>query len=122
MKPCTADGGKLVPTGFADGRLGPMGDAVEQTCNANRKKRLAMTGRDDRARIDPAFCCLKTIAWIRKVELRGLANVDWLFVVARAFKLIRLPKPYRDQHDEGDVFRATVRLDRTTSARLHPDS
>jgi hypothetical protein len=52
----------------------------------------------------------------------GLANVDWPFVVASAFNLIRSPKPCRDQHDEGDVFRATVWLDRTTSDRLHPDS
>jgi hypothetical protein len=46
-----------------------------------------------RPRIEPAFGCLKTIAWIRKVKLRGLANVDWLLVFASAaFNLIRLPK------------------------------
>jgi transposase len=46
-----------------------------------------------RPRIEPAFGWLKTIAWIRKVKLRGLANVDWLFVYASAaFNLIRLPK------------------------------
>jgi transposase len=46
-----------------------------------------------RPRIEPAFGWLKTIAWIRKVKLRGLANVDWLFVFASAaFNLIRLPK------------------------------
>jgi hypothetical protein len=46
-----------------------------------------------RPRIEPAFGCLKTIAWIRKVKLRGLANVDWLLVfVSAAFNLIRLPK------------------------------
>ncbi len=44
-----------------------------------------------RPRIEPAFGWLKTIAWIRKVKLRGLANVDWLFVFASAaFNLIRL--------------------------------
>jgi hypothetical protein len=46
-----------------------------------------------RPRIEPAFDWLKTIAWIRKVKLRGLAKVDWLFVFASAaFNLIRLPK------------------------------
>lgn len=46
-----------------------------------------------RPRIEPAFGWLKTIAWMRKAKLRGLANVDWLLVVARAaFNLIRLPK------------------------------
>ena len=46
-----------------------------------------------RPRIEPAFGWLKTIAWMRKVKLRGLANIDWLFVFASAaFNLIRLPK------------------------------
>ena len=46
-----------------------------------------------RSRIEPAFGWLKTIAWIRKVKLRGLANVDWLLVFASAaFNLMRLPK------------------------------
>ena len=46
-----------------------------------------------RPRVEPAFGWLKSIAWIRKVKLRGLAKVDWLFVFASAaFNLIRLPK------------------------------
>jgi hypothetical protein len=46
-----------------------------------------------RPRVEPAFGWLKTIAWIRKVKLRGLEKVDWLFVFASAaFNLIRLPK------------------------------
>jgi transposase len=46
-----------------------------------------------RPRIEPAFGWLKTIAWMRKVKLRGLPNVDWLLVFASAaFNLIRLPK------------------------------
>jgi transposase len=46
-----------------------------------------------RPRIEPAFGWLKTIGGIRKVKLRGLANVDWLFVFASAaFNLVRLPK------------------------------
>jgi hypothetical protein len=46
-----------------------------------------------RPRIEPAFGWLKTIAWMRKVKLRGLAKVDWLLVFASAaFNLIRLPK------------------------------
>ena len=44
-----------------------------------------------RPRIEPAFGWLKTIAWIRKVKLRGLAKVDWLFRFASAaFNLRRL--------------------------------
>jgi transposase len=44
-----------------------------------------------RPRIEPAFGWLKTIAWMRKVKLRGLAKVNWLFVFASAaFNLIRL--------------------------------
>jgi transposase len=46
-----------------------------------------------RPRIEPAFGWLKTIAWIRKVKLRGLPKVDWLFVFASAaFNVIRLSK------------------------------
>ena len=46
-----------------------------------------------RPRIERAFGWLKTIAWMRKVKLRGLAKVDWLFVFASAaFNLIRLPE------------------------------
>jgi hypothetical protein len=36
---------------------------------------------------------LKTIAGVRKVKLRGLEKVDWLFVFASAaFNVIRLTK------------------------------
>jgi Transposase DDE domain len=46
-----------------------------------------------RPRIERAFGWLKTIAGIRKVKLRGLANVNRLFVFASAaYNLIRLPK------------------------------
>ena len=46
-----------------------------------------------RPRIEPAFGWLKTIAWMRKVKLRGLAKVDWLMVFASAaFNVLRLPK------------------------------
>jgi transposase len=46
-----------------------------------------------RPRIEPAFGWLKTIAWMRKVKLRGLPNVDWLFVFASAaFNVIRVSK------------------------------
>lgn len=44
-----------------------------------------------RPRIEPAFGWLKTIAWLRKVKLRGLAKVNWLLVFASAaFNLLRL--------------------------------
>jgi len=46
-----------------------------------------------RPRVEPAFGWLKTIGWMRKVKLHGLAKVNWLFVFASAaFNLIRLPK------------------------------
>jgi transposase len=46
-----------------------------------------------RPRIEPAFGWLKSIALLRKVKLRGLANVDRLFIFASAaFNLLRLPK------------------------------
>jgi transposase len=44
-----------------------------------------------RPRIEPAFGWLKTIAWLRKIKLRGLANVHWLVCfAAAAFNLRRL--------------------------------
>lgn len=44
-----------------------------------------------RPRIEPAFGWLKTIAWMRKVKLRGVANVEWLFVFASAaYNVLRL--------------------------------
>ena len=46
-----------------------------------------------RPRIEPAFGWLKTIGGLRKVKLRGLPKVDWLFVFASAaYNLLRLPK------------------------------
>jgi transposase len=44
-----------------------------------------------RPRIERAFAWMKTIGWLRKIKLRGLANVDWLVVFASAaFNLRRL--------------------------------
>jgi transposase len=44
-----------------------------------------------RPRVEPAFGWLKTIAWLRKIKLRGLSKVDWLVVFASAaFNLRRL--------------------------------
>jgi transposase len=74
------------------------------TQNVNRLGGSAIDGRTSRhdgyaqsqacrPRVEPAFGWLKTIAWIRKVKLRGLPKVDWLFVFASAaFNLCRLPK------------------------------
>jgi Transposase DDE domain len=68
----------------------PGGSAIDD--RTTRHVGYAMS-QHARPRIEPAFGWLKTIAWIRKVKLRGLANVDWLFVFASAaFNLIRLPK------------------------------
>ena len=43
--------------------------------------------------IERPFGWMKSVGWIRKVKLRGLEKVDWLFVFAcSAFNLIRMPK------------------------------
>jgi transposase len=68
----------------------PGGSAID--ARTTRHEGYAMS-QHARPRIEPAFGWLKTIAWMRKVKLRGLPNVDWLFVFASAaFNLIRLPK------------------------------
>jgi transposase len=68
----------------------PGGSAIDG--RTTRHEGYAMS-QHARPRVEPAFGWLKTIAWMRKVKLRGLPNVDWLFVFASAaFNLIRLPK------------------------------
>ena len=68
----------------------PGGSAID--ARTTRHAGYAMS-QHARPRIEPAFGWLKTIGWLRKVKLRGLANVDWLVVFASAaFNLIRLPK------------------------------
>jgi transposase len=68
----------------------PGGSAIDD--RTTRHPGYAMS-QHCRPRIEPAFGWLKTIGWIRKVKLRGLANVDWLFVFASAaYNLMRLPK------------------------------
>jgi transposase len=81
-----------------------LGVTPHVTQNVSRSGGSAIDGRTTRhpgyaqsqharPRIEPAFGWLKTIAWLRKVKLRGLANVDWLLVfAAAAFNLRRLPK------------------------------
>lgn len=72
--------------------------------NTNRSGGSAIDGRTTRhegyaksqharPRIEPAFGWLKTIAWLRKIKLRGLPNVHWLVCfAAAAFNLRRLTK------------------------------
>ena len=68
----------------------PGGSAIDS--RTTRHAGYAMS-QHARPRIEPAFGWLKTIAWMRKVKLRGLPKVDWLMVFASAaFNLIRLPK------------------------------
>jgi hypothetical protein len=46
-----------------------------------------------RPRVERPFAWMKTIGWIRKAKLRGLPNINWLFIFASAaFNLVRLPK------------------------------
>jgi hypothetical protein len=50
-----------------------------------------------RPRIEPVFGWLKTIAWLRKIKLRGLPKVEWLVVFASAaFNLLRLPQLFAE--------------------------
>ena len=68
----------------------PGGSAIDQ--RTTRHDGYAKS-QHARPRIEPAFGWLKTIAWMRKVKLRGHAKGRRLFVFASAaFNLIRLPK------------------------------
>ena len=68
----------------------PGGSAIDG--RTTRHEGYAMS-QHARPRIEPAFGWLKTIAWMRKVKLRGLPKVDWRLVFASAaYNLIRLPK------------------------------
>ena len=70
----------------------------------NTHRRSAIDGRTTRRAgyrisllkrwlVEKPFGWLKTIGPMRKVKLRGLAKVDWLFVFsASAFNLLRIPK------------------------------
>ena len=81
-----------------------LGVTPHVTQNRTRRGGSAIDGRTPRhvsyqqsqaarPRIEPAFGWLKTMAGLRKVKLRGLANVNRLFVFASAaFNLLRLPK------------------------------
>jgi transposase len=70
--------------------------------NTNRRSAIdARTTRHDsyamsqnkRPLIERTFGWMKAVAGLRKVRLRGLLNVDWLFVLtAAAFNLWRIPK------------------------------
>jgi hypothetical protein len=53
----------------------------------------ARTGRNRTNLVEKPFGWLKQIGPLKKVKLRGLAKVDWLFVFScTAFNLIRIPK------------------------------
>jgi hypothetical protein len=68
--------------------LRPGGSAID--ARTTRHDSYAMS-QHARPRIEPAFGWLKTIAWLRKIKLRGLPNVAWLVVFASAaFNLRRL--------------------------------
>jgi hypothetical protein len=71
---------------------------------SNRNRRSAMDarttshpsyaiGQRKRPLIERTFGCMKAVAGLRKVKLRGLLKVDWLFVLtAAAFNLWRIPR------------------------------
>jgi transposase len=82
--------------------LRALGMTPHVTQNTARRGGSAIDGRTTRhdgytksqharPRIEPAFGWLKTIAWLRKIKLRGLGNVHWLVCfAAAAFNLRRL--------------------------------
>jgi transposase len=100
----TVGADKAYDVGDFVGLMRDLNTTPHVTQNATRPGGSAIDGRTThhdgyaksqhaRPRIEPAFGWLKTIAWMRKVKLRGLPKVDWLFVFASAaFNLIRLPK------------------------------
>lgn len=48
--------------------------------------------------VEKPFGWMKSVGWIRKIKLRGLAKVDWAFVFGcAAFNLMRIPR-LRPQH------------------------
>ena len=66
------------------------GSAIDARTTRHRGYAISQHARP---RIEPAFGWLKTIGSLRKVKLRGLPKVTWLFVFASAaFNLLRLPK------------------------------
>jgi transposase len=74
---------------------------VSQNNNGRRSAIDARTTRHEgyaisqkkRTLIERTFGWMKAIAGIRKIKLRGLKNVDWLFVLtAAAFNLWRIPR------------------------------
>lgn len=79
-----------------------LGVTPHVTQNTTRRGGSAIDGRTTRhpsyaqsqharPRIEPAFGWMKTVGWLRKIKLRGLANVDWLVTFASAaFNLRRL--------------------------------
>ncbi len=78
--------------------------ALQVKPHVSQRKRSAIDARttrhasyaasqNKRPLIERTFGWMKAIAGLRKVKLRGLRNVDWLFVLtAAAFNLWRLPK------------------------------
>lgn len=81
------------PTVWRSGLVSCRPASISKNTGPARVRSNYVISQHARPRIEPAFGWLKTIAWMRKVKLRGLAKVDWLFVFASAaFKLIRLPK------------------------------
>lgn len=78
--------------------------ATPHVTQNNKNRRSAIDGRTTRHEgykispgkrwlVEKPFGWLKQIAGLRKVKLRGLAKVDWLFVFGcAAYNLIRIPK------------------------------
>lgn len=69
-----------------DGR--PGGSAMDQRTTRHEGYRISQRKRK---RIEECFGWLKTIALLRKLRHRGLANVDWIFAFAcAAYNLVRM--------------------------------
>jgi len=66
----------------------PGGSAIDQRTTRHEGYRISQRKRK---RIEECFGWLKTIALLRKLRHRGLANVDWIFAFAcAAYNLVRM--------------------------------
>lgn len=66
------------------------GSAIDERTTRHRGYAMSQARRP---RVEPVFGWLKMIANIRKVKLRGLGKLEWLFVFAcAAFNLKRLAR------------------------------
>ena len=79
-------------TSVGEGDAGLLGSRQGDRWRTTRHAGYAISLRK-RLLVEKPFGWLKRIGGLRKVKLRGLAKVDWLFVFGcAAYNLLRIPK------------------------------